>query len=191
MNVEPRSQRANRLDLEITSGHIYATAEVKETAAGFVCHWLVSGQSSVGLPTMFLDLSVPLASATEKARLTEAEDFARKFLLPMAVHLSKTKGAGDRIPPLSVVDRLRLFEAHMAFHFESGKVEGLTLQRQTEALFNMATFMQVVAPLKSIANFQNVSVGTVETRVKKGRAAGAIPKASEVRARKESLKKGA
>jgi len=50
--------------------------------------------------------------------------------------------------------------------------------------------LEVVAPLKLIAEFQGVAVSTVETRVKIGRASGEIPKASEVRARKALLKKG-
>jgi hypothetical protein len=54
----------------------------------------------------------------------------------------------------------------------------------------MASYLEVVAPLKLIAEFQGVAVSTVETRVKAGRASGAIPKASDVRARKDLLKKG-
>jgi hypothetical protein len=83
-----------------------------------------------------------------------------------------------------------LFEEHMRQQFAKNRVGELTLQRQTEALFNMASYLEVVAPLKLIAEFQGVAVSTVETRVKAGRASGAIPKASEVRARKATLRKG-
>lgn len=52
----------------------------------------------------------------------------------------------------------------------------------------MATYLEVVAPLKLIAEYQGVAVSTVETLVKIGRSNGAIPEASEVRSRKRGLK---
>jgi ribosomal protein L7Ae-like RNA K-turn-binding protein len=54
----------------------------------------------------------------------------------------------------------------------------------------MASYLEVIAPLKLIAEFQGVAVSTVETRIKIGRASGAIPKASAVRATKKTLMKG-
>jgi sulfopyruvate decarboxylase TPP-binding subunit len=83
-----------------------------------------------------------------------------------------------------------IFNEHMHQQFAKNRAGDLTLQTQTEALFNMASYLEVVAPLKLIAEFQGVAVSTVETRVKIGRASGKIPKASEVRARKALLKKG-
>jgi hypothetical protein len=108
----------------------------------------------------------------------------------MAQRLSKTPGAGEKLPELNVEMKRSLFEDHMHHHFSPERAGSLTLQRQTEALFRMATFLRVFSPIQTIAKFQNVAPSTVETRVKKGRASGAIPKASEVRARKELLKKG-
>ncbi|MEY4321032.1 MAG: hypothetical protein RLZZ471_973 [Actinomycetota bacterium] len=191
MDFEQRSPLAKRrIDLALERDDVYATAELKRTATGTFCHWIVSGLSMTGLPTMLLDIAVPLASSEEPAMLSEAKAFAEKFILPMAKQLSSTPGAGERVPSLNVETRRWLFEEHMQHHFSPKRAGNLTLQRQTEALFNMATFLEVVAPLKSIAQFQNVAVGTVESRIKKGRGTGAIPKASEVRARNKSLKKG-
>lgn len=138
---------------------------------------------------MLLDIAIPLSNDTERYMMDEAKVFADKYIIPMAEHLSISPGTGERVPPLSVDARRWLFEEHMRYPFAPERSGNLTLQRQTEALFNMATFLQVVAPLKSIAAFQNVAVATVESRIKKGRASGAIPKASDVRARKETLKK--
>lgn len=190
MELNRRSLIAKQSDLVLERGPVFATAEFKATATGTFCHWIVSGQSASGLPTMLLDLAVPLAAANEPEMLEEAKVLADRFLVPMAAHLSSTPGAGEQVPPLPVEKRRWLFEEHMRYHFAASRSGNLTLQRQTEALFNMASFLHVVAPLKSIAEFQNVAVGTVESRVKKGRATGAIPKASEVRARNETLKKG-
>lgn len=189
MNFERRSPTAKRIDLALERGAVFATAELKTIATGNFCHWIVSGQSLAGLPTMLLDLAVPLASSNEIEMLKEAQIFGDRFIVPMAQFLSTTPGAGEKVPPLSVETRRWLFEEHMRYHFSPERSGGLTLQRQTEALFNMASFLGVVAPLKSIAAFQDVAVGTVESRVKIGRANGSIPKASEVRARKELLKK--
>jgi hypothetical protein len=108
----------------------------------------------------------------------------------MAEALRSTPGAGENIPPLGVSERASLFEAHMQHHFSASKTGNLTLQKQTEALFKMATFLEVLTPVKLIAKFQGVGIGTVESRVQRGRSSGAIPKASEVRARKDALKKG-
>jgi hypothetical protein len=190
MGSERRSQLAKQVDLALERESVFATAEFKRTATGVFCHWIVSGKSVAGLPAMLLDMAVPLSGKDEPALLVEAESFADKFIVPMAAYLSSTGGASSHVPSLSVDKRRHLFEGHMAYHFAPHRSGNLTLQKQTEALFNMAAFLQVVAPLKSIADFQNVAVGTVESRVKKGRASGAIPKASEVRARKETLKKG-
>lgn len=44
----------------------------------------------------------------------------------------------------------------------------------------------MLTPNKLIAKFQDVGVGTVEYRIQRGRASGAIPKASVVRAKKSS-----
>ena len=190
MEMERRSPMAKRIDLTLERDSVFATAELKKTATGNFCHWIVSGQSVTGLPTMLLDFAVPLAADNESVMLKEAALFGEKFVIPMAEFLSTTPGAGEKVPPLSVETRRWLFEEHMHYHFVPERAGNLTLQRQTEALFNMASFLAVVAPLKSIAAFQNVAVGTVESRVKKGRASGAIPKASEVRAKNVSLRKG-
>ncbi len=190
MEMERRSPMAKRIDLTLERDSVFATAELKKTATGNFCHWIVSGQSVTGLPTMLLDFAVPLAGDNESVMLKEAALFGEKFVIPMAEFLSTTPGAGEKVPPLSVETRRWLFEEHMHYHFAPERAGNLTLQRQTEALFNMASFLAVVAPLKSIAAFQNVAVGTVESRVKKGRASGAIPKASEVRAKNVSLRKG-
>lgn len=190
MDMERRSPMAKRIDLALEHGAVFATAELKRAATGNFCHWIVSGQSVRGLPTMLLDIAIPLSSDTPTAMLIEAKEFGEKFIVPMAEFLSTTPGAGEKVPPLSVETRRWLFEEHMHHQFAPERAGNLTLQRQTEALFNMASFLSVVAPLQSIAKFQKVAVGTVESRVKKGRASGAIPKASEVRARKELLKKG-
>ena len=56
-----RSPLAKRLDLELERGLVYATAEMKATATGNFCHWFVSGLAVNGLPTMLLDLAVPLS----------------------------------------------------------------------------------------------------------------------------------
>lgn len=184
------SPTAKRLDLELVQDEVYATAELKETASGSFCHWFVSGLSASGLPTMLLDLAVPLSSRTPKAMTMEAQAFAETFIFPMAEALRSTPGAGENIPPLGVAERAALFEAHMNHHFSTSKAGNLTLQKQTEALFKMATFLEVLTPNKLIAKFQGVGVGTVESRIQRGRASGAIPKASVVRAKKELLKKG-
>lgn len=185
-----RSPRASRIDLELESGDVYATAEMKAAATGISCHWFVSGMSVDGLPTMLLDLAVPLSSTKSDAIYQEAETFAKKFIFPMAEALRTTNGAGESIPPLTVAMRETLFEVHMEHHFSTKRASGLTLQRQTEALFRMATFLEVLTPVKLIAKFQDVAVGTVESRIQRGRASGTIPKASAVRARKAPLKKG-
>jgi hypothetical protein len=185
-----RSPSANRIDLELENGDVYATAEMKVTATATSCHWFVSGMSVDGLPTMLLDLAVPLSSKNTQAMYQEAEAFAKKFIFPMAEALRTTSGAGESIPPLAVSMRETLFEVHMEHHFSTKRSAGLTLQRQTEALFKMATFLEVVTPVKLIAKFHGVAVGTVESRIQRGRASGAIPKASEVRARKATLRKG-
>lgn len=185
-----RSPMAKRLDLELEHGMVYATAEMKATATGNFCHWFVSGRTANGLPTMLLDLAVPLSSTNPTDMTLEAKAFAETHVFPMAEALLSTPGAGESIPPLGVAERASLFEAHMEYHFASDKVNSLTLQKQTESLFKMATFLEVLTPVQLIARFQKVGVGTVESRIQRGRASGAIPKASEVRARKELLKKG-
>lgn len=185
-----RSPMAKRLDLEIIQDGVYATAELKETATGNFCHWFVSGIAASGLPSMLLDIAIPLASRSRTDRLHEAEAFANQHIIPLALDLKLTPGAGESIPPLGVEERGLLFVAHMEHHFSQRNSGGLTLQRQTEALFKMATFLEVLTPVKLIAKFQGVGTGTVESRVQRGRASGAIPKASVVRAKKESLKKG-
>ena len=185
-----RSPMAKRLDLEIVQDGVYATAELKETATGNFCHWFVSGIAASGLPSMLIDIAVPLISASRTDRLREADAFARKHIIPLALDLRVTPGAGESIPSLGVEERAQLFEAHMHHHFLQNNLGKLTLQRQTEALFKMATFLEVLTPVKLIAKFQGVGTGTVESRVQRGRANGNIPKASVVRAKKESLKKG-
>ncbi len=190
MQERLRSPMAKRLDLEIVQDGVYATAELKETATGNFCHWFVSGISANGLPAMLVDIAVPLVSTSRPDRLSEADAFAKKYIIPLALGLKLTPGAGESIPPLGVEERGYLFEAHMEHHFSQNRLGKLTLQRQTEALFKMATFLEVLTPVKLIAKFQGVGTGTVESRVQRGRASGAIPKASDVRAKKELLKKG-
>ena len=190
MEFEQISLSANRIDFAARQGDSFATAEFKRLGSRSLGHWVVSGKSAEGLPAMLLMMSVPMAGGDEKELYVEASKFATRFVFPMATHLSSTAGAGEPMPRFSVEDRRALFEEHMHQQFAKDRVGELTLQRQTEALFNMASYLEVVAPLKLIAEFQGVAVSTVETRVKAGRASGAIPKASEVRARKASLRKG-
>jgi hypothetical protein len=190
MKSQHRSLTGKYIDLVLEDGDTYATAEFKKLAGGSVCHWIVSGRSDDGLPAMLLDLPIPMRSTDEDSMILEATKFATDFLFPMAQRLSKTPGAGEKLPELNVEMKRSLFEEHMHHHFSPERAGSLTLQRQTEALFRMATFLRVFSPIQTIAKFQNVAPSTVETRVKKGRASGAIPKASEVRARKEILKKG-
>ena len=184
------SPTAKRFDFAMRHGESFATAEFKGLSTGFVAHWVVSGVSATGLPSILLNMSVSMKELTEAELSEEASDFAEKFVFPIAEHLASTPGAGEPLPRLSVENRQAVFVEHMHQQFSKERVGSLTLQRQTEALFKMATNLDVIAPLKLIAEFQGVAVSTVETRVKKGRGSGSIPKASEVRARKEALKKG-
>ena len=190
MNVGQISPTAKRFDFSMRHGESFATAEFKGLSTGFVGLWVVSGVSATGLPSILLTLSVSMKGLTEAELCVEASDFAEKFIFPIAEHLASTPGAGEPLPRLSVENRQAVFVEHMHQQFSKERVGDLTLQRQTEALFKMATHLDVIAPLKLIAEFQGVAVSTVETRVKKGRGSGSIPKASEVRARKEALKKG-
>ena len=190
MAIEQISLTAKRFDFAERQGDTFATAEFKRLSSGFMGHWVVSGKSSVGLPSVLLVLSVAMKGRDVPELYQEATSFAEKFVFPMAVHLASTPSVGEALPRLSVENRKMIFTEHMHQQFAKNRVGELSLQTQTEALFNMATYLEVVAPLKQIAEFQGVAVSTVETRVKVGRANGAIPKASEVRARKELLKKG-
>lgn len=190
MEFERISLTAKRIDFSARQGDTFATAEFKRLSSGSVGNWIVSGKSAEGLPAVLLVMSVPMTGRDEKELYAEASLFATKFVIPMAEHLSSVPGAGEPLPRLSVENRRDLFLEHMQQQFSKDRVGGLTLQRQTEALFNMASYLEVVAPLKLIAEFQGVAVSTVETRVKAGRASGAIPKASEVRDRKATLRKG-
>jgi hypothetical protein len=190
MAIEHISLTAKRFDFAERHGDTFATAEFKRLSSGFVGHWVVSGKSSVGLPSVLLVMSVSMMGRTESELYVEAASFADKFIFPMAIHLASTPSAGEPLPRLSVENRRLIFNEHMHQQFAKDRVGDLSLQSQTEALFNMASYLEVVAPLRLIADFQGVAVSTVETRVKIGRANGAIPKASEVRARKELLKKG-
>jgi hypothetical protein len=190
MAIEHISLTAKRFDFAERQGDTFATAEFKRLSSGFMGHWVVSGKSSVGLPSVLLVMSVPMKGQDEPGLYAEATNFADKFIFPMAIHLASTPSAGEPLPRLTVENRRMIFNEHMHQQFAKDRVGDLPLQRQTEALFNMATYLEVVAPLKLIAEFQEVAVSTVETRVKVGRANGAIPKASEVRARKDLLKKG-
>jgi hypothetical protein len=190
MNNEVISLTAKRFDFADRHGDTFAIAEFKRLSSGFMGHWVVSGTSAIGLPAVLLVMSVPMKGGNEPELYREASTFARAFIFPMADHLSSAPGAGEPLPRLSVRNRQDLFIEHMHQQFSKDRIGDLTLQRQTEALFNMASNLEVVAPLKLIAEFQGVAVSTVETRVKTGRASGAIPKASEVRARKEILRKG-
>lgn len=190
MEFQRISLTAKRIDFAARQGDTFATAEFKLLSSGSVGHWIVSGKSAEGLPAVLLVMSVPMAGKDEKELYAEASEFATRFVFPMAAHLASAPGAGEPLPRLSVENRSALFEEHMCQQFAKDRVGELTLQRQTEALFNMASYLEVVAPLKLIAEFQGVAVSTVETRVKAGRASGAIPKASEVRARKADLRKG-
>lgn len=190
MAIEHISLTAKRFDFTERQGDTFATAEFKRLSSGFVGHWVVSGKSSVGLPSVLLVMSVSMMGRKESELYVEAVSFADKFIFPMAIHLASTPSAGEPLPRLSVENRRMIFNEHMHQQFAKDRVGDLSLQSQTEALFNMASYLEVVAPLKLIADFQGVAVSTVETRVKIGRANGAIPKASEVRARKELLKKG-
>lgn len=190
MSFETVSLTANRFDFAGRLGETFATAEFKRLAKGFVGHWVVSGVSATGLPSILLVMSVAMKGQTQADLRVESNLFADKFIFPMASHLSSSAGAGEPLPRLSFENRQTLFIEHMHQQFSKDRIGALTLQRQTEALFNMATYLDVIAPLKLIAEFQGVAVSTVETRIKKGRANGSIPKASEVRARKETLKRG-
>lgn len=190
MEVQASSLRGEHIDLSLTQGDVLATVEFKKLDSSSIGHWVISGLSKLGVPAMLLTLSVPMNSLTEAELAIEATTFAERFLFPMAEELASTPGAGDRILPLSVGNRRLLFEAHMKHHFSHNRAGNLSLQVQTEALFKMATRLEVVAPLKLIAEFQDVAVSTVETRIKIARAAGRIPKASEVRARTNTSKKG-
>lgn len=190
MSFEQLSLTAKRFDFAERQGETFATAEFKSLNTGFVGHWVVSGVSATGLPSILLAMSVAMKGRDTAELHGEATLFAEKFIFPMASHLATTPGAGEPLPRLSVEQRQWLFVEHMHQQFAKDRIGNLTLQRQTEALFKMATYLDVTAPLKLIAEFQGVAVSTVETRVKKGRASGAIPKASEVRATKETLKRG-
>lgn len=190
MTFEQVSLTAKRFDFAERQGETFATAEFKSLTTGFVGHWVVSGVSATGLPSILLMMSVSMKGRDVRDLYVEANLFAEKFIFPMATHLAATPGAGEPLPRLTVEDRQALFLEHMHQQFSKDRIGNLTLQRQTEALFNMATYLDVIAPLKLIAQYQGVAVSTVETRVKKGRANGTIPKASVVRARKETLKKG-
>ena len=190
MSFQQLSLTAKRFDFADRQGETFATAEFKNLNTGFVGHWVVSGVSATGLPSILLVMSVAMKGRDNAELYVEATLFAEKFIFPMATHLATTPGAGEPLPRLSVENRQALFVEHMHQQFSKDRIGNLTLQKQTEALFKMATYLDVIAPLKLIAEFQGVAVSTVETRVKKGRASGAIPKASEVRATKETLKKG-
>lgn len=190
MATEKISLTANRFDFIERQGDAFATAEFKQLSSGYMGHWIVSGNSSVGLPAVLLVMSVPMKGRDEPELLREASDFALQFIFPMATHLASTPGAGEPLPRLSVENRQAVFAEHMNQQFSKSRVGALTLQSQTEALFNMAMYLEVVAPLKLIAEFHGVAVSTVESRIKIGRSSGAIPKASDVRARKANLKKG-
>jgi len=190
MELERSSLTAKCIDFAERQGDTFATAEFKRLSSGSVGHWIVTGKSAEGLPAVLLVMSVPMTGRDDQHLYAEASQFATKFVFPIAAHLASAPGAGEPLPRLSVENRRALFEEHMHQQFAKDRVGELTLQRQTEALFNMASYLEVVAPLKLIAEFQGVAVSTVETRVKAGRASGAIPKASEVRARKATLKKG-
>jgi hypothetical protein len=190
MSFQQLSLTAKRFDFADRQGETFATAEFKSLNTGFVGHWVVSGVSATGLPSILLVMSVAMKGRDTAELYVEATLFAEKFIFPMAPHLATTPGAGEPLPRLSVENRQALFVEHMHQQFSKDRIGNLTLQKQTEALFKMATYLNVIAPLKLIAEFQGVAVSTVETRVKKGRASGAIPTASEVRATKETLKKG-
>jgi hypothetical protein len=184
------SLTAKRFDFAERQGDTLAIAEFKLLSSGFVGHWVVSGRSSVGLPSILLVMSVSMKGRDEPELHVEASDFADKFIFPMANHLASTQGAREPLPRLSVENRRAIFIEHMHQQFAKSRLGDLSLQSQTEALFNMACFLEVVAPLRLIAEFQGVAVSTVEMRIKIGRANGAIPKASDLRARKDLLKKG-
>jgi hypothetical protein len=190
MAIEQISLTAKRFDFVEQRGDTFATAEFKRISSGFMGHWVVSGKSAVGLPSVLLVLSVSMKGRDQPDLYVEASTFAEKFIFPMAVHLASAPSVGEPLPRLSVENRRMIFNEHMHQQFAKDRVGNLSLQSQTEALFNMASYLEVVAPLKLIADFQGVAVSTVETRIKVGRSSGAIPKASEVRARKELLKKG-
>jgi len=178
------SPSAKRIDFAIREGDSYATVEFKKVGVNFMGHWVVSGKSELGLPAILLVMAVPMRESNERELISESSKFANDFVLPMARRLATTPSVGEPLPRLSVENRQLLFQEHMQEQFGEKRVEGLTLQKQTEALFNMASYLEVTTPLKLIADFQGVAVSTVETRVKIGRASGAIPKASEVRARR-------
>lgn len=190
MENEQISLTAKRFDFAKRQGETFATAEFKRLSLGFMGHWVVSGKSAVGLPSMLLMMSVPMRGQDELQLYEEALKFADQFIFPIADHLASSPGVGEPLPRLSVEHRQALFMEHMRQQFAMERVGDLSLQRQTEALFNMANYLEVIAPLKLIAEFQGVAVSTVETRVKIGRSNGAIPKASVVRARKDALKRG-
>ena len=190
MAIEQISLTAKRFDFAEHQGDTFATAEFKRLSSGFMGHWVVSGKSAVGLPAVLLVLSVSMKGQDVSELYVEASNFADKFIFPMAIHLASTPSVGEPLPRLSVENRRMIFNEHMHQQFAKDRVGNLSLQSQTEALFNMASYLEVVGPLRLIADFQGVAVSTVETRIKVGRASGAIPKASVVRARKELLKKG-
>lgn len=190
MGFEQISLTAKRFDFTERHGDTFATAEFKRLSAGFTGHWVVSGKSSAGLPSVLLVLNVPMRGRNEADLRKEATELAELFIVPMAEHLATTPSAGEPLPRLSVVNRQEIFLEHMHQQFSKERIGDLNLQSQTEALFNMASCLEVIAPLKLIAEFQGVAVSTVETRIKIGRANGAIPKASVARATKKTLMKG-
>jgi len=191
VRIVRRSGAVKIIDLALSNGDSFATVEFKGLTHASVGYWIVSGKSADGLPAILLTLAVPMKQSLESDLCAEAEEFAREFLFPMAARLSETPAVGERIPPLNTGQRNWLFEEHMHYHFAKERSGSLTLQLQTQALFKMATYLEVVAPLKFIAEFQGVAVSTVETRIKKARAQGVIPKASDVRARNRSVQKDA
>lgn len=190
MNLEVRSPNAKSFDLEIEREGLFATVEFKKESSGAVSQWIVSGRAANGLPAIILSLILPVPIAQESLWEKSSIVLADEFIFPLARQLSATQGLSDRISPISVEMRQLIFEAHMKNHFTSLEITSHTLQAQTEALFGMASFLGVVGPLKKIAQFQGVSVSTVETRIKIGRSEGRVPKASEVRAKKGKTKRG-
>lgn len=132
---------------------------------------------------MLLELSLPMSGDDEVELAAEARAFGDAHILPIAKHLAMTKGVGSKIQPLSVSTRANLFQHHMRYQFGELRSGNLPGQLKTECLFKMASYLEVFAPLKQISEFLGVPITTVEAQVKRARAAGSLPKASEVRGR--------
>ena len=187
MQIEMRNSSHPSVDLEISAGGLFATIALRQQGSTLASQWFVTGPSAESPFSLLLSLTAPLASVSENKAAQECRALAEAFIFPLAAQMRQGSGLFSIWNEVTAEDKSNLFRHHMTNWTHAIRNAGMTLQAETEALFLLATSFQVPRPIKEIAEFQGVATTTVETRIRRARAAGKIPTAASLRKPKQTV----